>query len=80
VRAKRTGTGDIMDCLTCINIHNPHETGYCRTMAEKPSELSCHMTKAEAIRTEKTLIGYSGSVYSINEAKSQIKWLEGLAE
>jgi hypothetical protein len=49
-------------------------------MAEKPSELSCHMTKAEAIRTEKTLIGYSGSVYSINEAKSQIKWLEGLAE
>jgi hypothetical protein len=80
VRAKRTGTGDIMDCLTCINIHNPHETGYCRTMIEKPSEFSCHMTKAEAIRTEKSLKRYTDSMYSINEAKSQIKWLEGLAE
>jgi hypothetical protein len=49
-------------------------------MIEKPSEFSCHMTKAEAIRTEKSLKRYTDSMYSINEAKSQIKWLEGLAE
>jgi cyclopropane fatty-acyl-phospholipid synthase-like methyltransferase len=69
-----------MDCSTCINRHNPHKNGYCRTMMEKPSEFSCHMTKAEAIRIEKTIKRYWESLYAIHEAESQIKWLEGLAE
>jgi hypothetical protein len=38
------------------------------------------MTKAEAIRIEKTIKRYWESLYAIHEAESQIKWLEGLAE
>lgn len=66
------------DCNNCINRKHPFTKGYCRTMSVKPSELSCHMTKAQAIKVENEIIKDGRSFDATAQAKGMIKWLNKL--
>jgi hypothetical protein len=63
------------DCSNCINyIGNKGKS--CRTMIKPFKDRSCHMTKEQALKTEREIINHTQSPQTIKEAAGHIAWIE----
>ena len=65
------------DCLNCINYMGATKGKKCRTMLAPAKGYACHMTKAQALKTEREIINHTQSPQTIKEAAGQIAWIEG---
>lgn len=64
------------DCSNCINYMGATKGKKCRTMLAPAKGYACHMTKAQALKTEREIINHTQSPQTIKEAAGQIAWIE----